>query len=405
MNNPTVTMASQQYPHVIDGIMQHVIGFSGIGIKTSAVGIPSYSAGFFGVFVSVKSPRKQNVYGCMGHIEASAIDLPALALHAERAAHNALYVDGRSHAEDGIPDAITDPQMLVEVDFMQLPLRTLDDNGPFDPDTDGLLLISNGAFTTFLPGVFTRNEPLDSIKQRLLKKAGKQDGKFVKYTVMQITTSVLEWIPRARHYFKQHMCDNVPYSHVTDHTDVRETSVREFCDMRSRPDSAQAMAMVANPTADMITNMSHRLETLVAHPDESARQFEIPELALALARAGKYPDTVNFDGQIMSIFQWNWDCQLLHELKKTDIACKYAQWALDPPNQPDIHGPWNMLAVWFEGLKACISLVQTSAKCREYVMALQRDYLLVFCHLSRRYVGEPILRSRPDLAEHFINGL
>lgn len=403
-------------PRIIDAVMQTILGID-FGIPVTTDGIPIGSA-YFGVFVSIhrtpRVPGGDHVHGCMGNMKQLQFDLMDLANATVDSAYNAMYKDDR---RERFPPLITDPRAEVEIMFLLAPPRALTDAHAFDTATDGLLLtnMDTGRMTTYLPGVFTSDVPLSSIKHQLGKKAGTtgRNVMFSTYKTDRVKTTLIDWIPRTQPYFVIPFCKSI--SPVSQITDVRTTSVYDFCDYPVTPDpsDAQAVAMVKTPTPDMIATMQQRLRVLLRAHTPVQREFEIPEIALALARAHQLPEDarVNFVRRPASIFQWNWDCQLMAQLGDVANMCDYISWVLDNDNIPRMDGPWNIIAVCFEGTKACMSLMNigtTSSSrddCASLFIGIEQLRLTCFYALSSRYKSEGILKTRPDLAQHFLNGI
>ena len=385
---------------IMDCIMKEVLELV-VDIPFTTEGIPRSK--YFGVFVTIRRSRtsasSKDIHGCRGFISRTPLEAHELARHAISSAHSAAFLDSRK--DDFNFPLTSDPDAIVEVDFMEYPYKLLTDN-IYDPVNEGLLYSTDDTrFTTYLPNVFTNETPLDYIQNLLIKKSGEHSkGNFSKYKIDQISTTLIKWISHSQSYFKTPFCANI--SPVQGPTDVRTTAVLELCNKPSNPDSAQAMAMVKHPTESMITTMKNRLKQLKVD-----REFEWPEIELALSRLDQFDGNQTYFGAPpASVFQWNWDCQLMETLHNIDTQmCLYAKWFLD--NKPGEDAPWNYKAVSFEGTRACLNVLQRSSnkKCQELILPIKKIRLELFIWLDKHLKTTGILKTRPDLTGHFIEGI
>lgn len=444
-------------PSIMDAVMRKVLGLEYIPMPETPNGIPLWLPGYFGVYVRVHRTvvditrygsihrnvvgNASAVQGSRGFLSNDRCTDETLFTQAMMCATYAVYYDNQRNQDrlkvlpiteptDGprgtFDPLITDPGARIELIFMTLPLKDVD-NTAFNNLTNGLLLIekNSGKMTTFLPGTIDSMVSLEVMKSRLLLKAGVPSYKtstysFKSYNVQTVSSTLIEWMPRTRPYFLQ-MVQQYDPVRAKDLDNVRSTFVNNMLGKTVNPTSPQAMAMVSRPTSDMIVEMQYRLVNLNRNDlTVPEREIEIPQIALALDRQSQLPraaSDIAFATEYwgISVFQWNWDCQLLAHLPNKDEACikVYAEMGASVSYRVPTQTNWYIMAMFFEGSKACLELLKfikptmvTYEICRIYESRIREQRFQCFYHLSKRFLTEnDFLQASPDLALHFINGL
>jgi AMMECR1 domain-containing protein len=143
----------------------------------------------FGVFVTVRRQhtpsRGDDVHGCIGHWD-NAFEMQSrewLMKTVKRVGMAAMYQDDRrQHFRQSLEE---DAGGLVEIDFMMLPVVNVDaetgylDGGEkFSNDRYGLIVEEDGGGrrATYLPNVFSKDTPWQTLQRLLVQKAGSTNG-------------------------------------------------------------------------------------------------------------------------------------------------------------------------------------------------------------------------------------
>jgi AMMECR1 domain-containing protein len=160
----------------------------------------------FGVFVSIRrsiplQTYPNDIHGCIGYWSHNytVLSKTEIVSHLMDVSLSAMYSDKR---KDYFPPINTDPNAIIEIDFMMLPLIPIDsktgiltDGTPFKNSKYGLIVEGKNKSTraTYLPHVFPDTTPWAKLKGDLISKAGasnnsNQNGnQFMAYTIKQLT--------------------------------------------------------------------------------------------------------------------------------------------------------------------------------------------------------------------------
>ena len=195
----------------------------------------------FGVFVTLHrneneiqldDPGARQIHGCLGHWNPKYQSMtPAdLVARMQRLIKDARTKDDRRLNFD--TDVDQDASATIEISFMNLPLREMDDASPetktqFSNNKQGVLVDSgsSGKRATYLPGVFP-NASWAYISQSLRQKAGlgrTATARFYAYDTTVVTFSVYEVLFSARSasylrtdvafFYLKHYANFVPYEY------------------------------------------------------------------------------------------------------------------------------------------------------------------------------------------------
>jgi AMMECR1 domain-containing protein len=188
----------------------------------------------FGVFVTLQ--RQDNldesqIHGCLGHWTPiyGSMSPPELVERMQQLVQDVRTKDDRRR--HFATDVDQDASATVEISFMNLPLREIDDVSPetktrFSNKTQGLLVDSgSGKRATYLPGVFP-NASWDYISESLRQKAGlgrTSAARFYAYdtTVVAFQAYAVLFSARSASYLRadvaffylKHYADFVPYEY------------------------------------------------------------------------------------------------------------------------------------------------------------------------------------------------
>ena len=149
--------------------------------------IPAQTFGFF-ITVHRSNPLSewpQDIHGCIGYWEDKRMSKAAIIGKIPGIANSSFFTDTRVQYH-AVP-LIEDPDSIIEISFMQLPLTPiLGDRKTFDNEKYGLIVDSDQGRATYLPKVF-QTKKWAEISASLLQKAQIKKGKFFQYE-----TSVVE---------------------------------------------------------------------------------------------------------------------------------------------------------------------------------------------------------------------
>jgi len=194
----------------------------------------------FGVFVTLyrneteitlDDPGARQIHGCLGHWSAKyqSMNPAELVERVQQLIKDVRTKDDRRLHFD--TDVDQDASAVIEISFMNLPLREMDDASPetktqFSNKNQGLLVDSgSGKRATYLPGVFP-NASWDYISQSLRQKAGlgrTAAARFYAYDATVITFPVYEVLFSAvsasylrtdvAFFYLKHYAEFVPYEY------------------------------------------------------------------------------------------------------------------------------------------------------------------------------------------------
>ena len=204
------------------------------------------SKSLFGVFVSlfrnenvVAMPHdasksdadERQIHGCMGHWNPKYQSMPATELIAKM---QQLVQDVRTKDERRLQfstDVDEDASAVIEINFMKLPLREIDDGAPitktrFGNKTQGVLVdTGSGKRATYLPGVYP-DASWAYIAQSLRQKAGigaSTAARFYAYDTMKVEFQVYDVLFSAfsmsymrsdvAFFYLKHYANFVPYEY------------------------------------------------------------------------------------------------------------------------------------------------------------------------------------------------
>ena len=144
----------------------------------------------FGFFITIHrshplSKWPEDIHGCIGYWENERMSKEAIIGKIPGIAQSSFFTDNRATYHP-VP-IIEDPNSIIEISFMQLPLTPiLGNRKTFDNEKYGLIVDSNEGRATYLPKVF-KTKKWDEISASLLQKARVKKGKFFQYE-----TSIIE---------------------------------------------------------------------------------------------------------------------------------------------------------------------------------------------------------------------
>jgi len=144
----------------------------------------------FGFFITIHrshplSKWPEDIHGCIGYWENQRMSKEAIIGKIPGIAQSSFFSDNRATYHP-VP-LIEDPDSIIEISFMQLPLTPiLGNRKTFDNEKYGLIVDSNEGRATYLPNVF-KTKNWDEISASLLQKAQVKKGKFFQYE-----TSIIE---------------------------------------------------------------------------------------------------------------------------------------------------------------------------------------------------------------------
>jgi AMMECR1 domain-containing protein len=408
--------------------------------------VAKYTGPYFGVFAGVTRSAKhalsswpRNVHGSIGYWddEFAKLSPKSLCNRTFKVAFDAVFNDDRRNY---FPELLTDVDAVLDIKFMCLPIRDVDelsgaftdDGSLFSNNTWGLIVQTKLHRATYLPGVFV-DTAWDAIKASVLSKANVKDGekaRFVAYRtkrvaapLRQVFAQVLRSNPKqivdklGCHFIEfVNTCAHVPYSVTADHTvlydetqnvrnvatllDIQQLSKLVPCTVKSFESEVlhYVIKYVTQP-ADM-RQASTFLLTLLQQQKKFPRlqrqitsrlsselgvmepEFERGEALVALRRRARMRTP-------RSIFELNWQAQ---SSPSRQLRAQLHGYITDFTHDTET----NFLAVAFE------------AACALYMSAQSTS---LFCDLMRRYDAERGLfkftdgSSRVDITGHVHRGL
>ena len=214
----------------------------------------------FGFFITIHRSQSlaewpEDIHGCIGYWEDKRMSKAAIIGKIPEIAYSSFFTDSRAQYHP-IP-LLEDPDVIIEISFMQLPLTPiLGNRKTFDNEKYGLIVDSDQGRATYLPKVFqTKNWA--EISASLLQKAQIKKGKFFQYETSVVEGKLrtifdreyLEWIAQEYLIFMEvNYGDFVPYmvesgQIITDKTEnVRNCAT--LCELLDFPVSENLRAKI-----------------------------------------------------------------------------------------------------------------------------------------------------------------
>lgn len=171
-------------------IIAHILRFP---IGENIVKIPA-PRNTFGIFTTIRRSKKLNswpidIHGCIGYWDNIELSSDNIKNHLMDVSLSAMYNDNRSNY---FPPIETDLESIVELDFMILPLLSVDNetgiisNGKlFNNKKWGLIVTQNNKKATYLPNVFP-NSTWTEIKDSLIEKANIKNKTYIQFQAYEI---------------------------------------------------------------------------------------------------------------------------------------------------------------------------------------------------------------------------
>lgn len=428
----------------------------------------------FGVFVTIKRHTKlkqwpEGVHGCIGYIDPNRNKLSSTLIFQKvlSVSYSAMYSDDRNKYFGPI---LIDPYSEIEITYMKLPLYEIDlKNGMilktkerFNNEKYGLLLLDTKTKnqTTYLPGVFSSQTNWNEISSSLLDKGNVNRNGNVKmmcYDTLKISRRIIDIIfsPKISiilfDVFTRNMMDYirnnnyVPYSidksgiHVKKNEFIRNVS--SLLDIKKYSDNKDYENEIDNIIQKYFYSVLNNLDAqelsfilpyLLKYNTQKQdwcsklsnyyrkgnidREFSFSEVVLNLSKyCSSYIDKktikeYNNTVPIKSIFQWNWDVQVINN--NPDIPrnnTKYLNYLKKFIKDSKVTTEHiskietNELAVLFEGLCSYGTnkdILIDSIKCYVFIELLKNRWNPkdgCFYFLNRE--------ARIDITCHVLNGL
>jgi len=411
----------------------------------------------FGFFVTIHrshplSKWPQDIHGCIGYWENKRMLKKAIIGKIPEIAHSSFFSDNRAQYHS-VP-LLEDPDAIIEISFMQLPLTPISGNRKtFDNEKYGLIVDSNEGRATYLPKVFeTKN--WDEISASLLQKARVKKGKFFQYETSVIEgklrtifdSEYLEWIAQEYLIFMEVNYENfVPYMVENGKVRIDKTeNVRNcaaLCELLDFPVSKnlevkirrdikyyanksknynmqQADAFLIIGMAKIGGKITQTLadicDDLYKKLDDLEPQFQLGETLIGLykvcprikelAHWQKWMEKrlEELDDRIDNIFEYNWQTKFLFEIRKDIPAKEHAEELLRRLIGMKITDDMetNYLAVYFEAMMSLWGILGGD---------MLANILPVWIFLLRRWKGGLFYfkngTARIDITGHVISGL
>jgi len=374
--------------------------------------IPSQT---FGFFITIRrshplSEWPQDIHGCIGYWEYKRMSKAAIIGKIPGIAHSSFFTDNRATYHPVL--LIEDPDAIIEISFMQLPLTPISENiKTFNNEKYGLIVDSNEGRATYLPKVFeTKNWA--EISASLLQKARVKKGKFFQYETSIIEGKLrtifdreyLEWIAQEYLIFMElNYGDFVPYmveggQIITDKTEnIRNCAT--LCELLDFPVSENLETKIRRDIKYYVAKSKNRhykfakqiyteqanafliiamekiggkiTQTIIDICDELYKkldsmdaQFQLGETLIALhkicprikelAHWQKWMEKrlEGLSNSIENIFEYNWQAKYLFEIHKDIHAKAHAEELLRRLTELKITDEMetNYLAVYFEAV-------------------------------------------------------
>jgi len=411
----------------------------------------------FGFFITVHrshslSKWPEDIHGCIGYWENKRMLKKAIIGKIPEIAHSSFFSDNRAQYHS-VP-LLEDPDAIIEISFMQLPLTPISGNRKtFDNEKYGLIVDSNEGRATYLPKVFeTKN--WDEISASLLQKARVKKGKFFQYETSVIEgklrtifdSEYLEWIAQEYLIFMEVNYENfVPYMVENGKVRIDKTeNVRNcaaLCELLDFPVSKnlevkirrdikyyanksknynmqQADAFLIIGMAKIGGKITQTLadicDDLYKKLDDLEPQFQLGETLIGLykvcprikelAHWQKWMEKrlEELDDRIDNIFEYNWQTKFLFEIRKDIPAKEHAEELLRRLIGMKITDDMetNYLAVYFEAMMSLWGILGGD---------MLANILPVWIFLLRRWKGGLFYfkngTARIDITGHVISGL
>jgi AMMECR1 domain-containing protein len=411
----------------------------------------------FGFFITIHrshplSKWPEDIHGCIGYWENERMSKEAIIGKIPGIAQISFFTDNRATYHP-VP-LIEDPNSIIEISFMQLPLTPiLGNRKTFDNEKYGLIVDSNEGRATYLPKVF-KTKNWAEISASLLQKARVKKGKFFQYETSIIEAKLrtifhkeyLDWIKQEYLIFMEiNYEDFVPFMVEFGKVSIDKTeNVRNcatLCELLDFPVSKnlevkirrdikyyanksknhnmqQANAFLIIGMAKIGGKVTQTLadicDDLYKKLDDMDPQFQLGETLIGLYKV--YPRIKELahwqkwmekrleelDEQIDNIFEYNWQAKFLFEIRKDIPAKEHAEELLRRLIGMKITDDMetNYLAVYFEAMMSLWGI-------------LSRDMLVnilpIWIFLLRRWKSGLFYfknwNARIDITGHVISGL
>jgi AMMECR1 domain-containing protein len=416
--------------------------------------IPAQTFGFFITVHRSKPLSKwpEYIHGCIGYWEDKRMSKAAIIGKIPEIAHSSFFTDSRAQYHP-IP-LLEDPDAIIEISFMQLPLTPiLGNRKTFDNEKYGLIVDSDQGRATYLPKVFqTKNWA--EISASLLQKAQIKKGKFFQYETSVVEGKLrtifereyLEWIDQEYLIFMElNYNDFVPYivesgQIITDKTEnVRNCAtlcelldfqisknleakirrdIKYYVAKYNNQNMIQANAFLIIAMAKIGGNFTQTLsdicDDLYKKLDSMEQKFQLGETLIGLYKVcPRIKELAHWqkvmqkrlemlDGHIDNIFEYNWQAKFLFEIRKDIPAKSHAEELLKRligvKITDDIET--NYLAVYFEGIMSLWGILGGD---------ILKNILTVWIFLLRRWKNGLFYfkntTARIDITGHVISGL
>lgn len=428
-------------------VFAYALGFVGTANCTDDEAVlVKYTGPYFGVFAGVTrsaqhtlSTWPKNIHGSIGYWDDKFTKLSPKSLcnRTFNVALDAVFNDDR---RTYFPELLTDVDAVLDIKFMCLPIRDVDeragtfkdDGSLFSNNTWGLIVQTKLHRATYLPGVYV-DTPWDAIKASVLSKANAKEGekaRFVAYRTKRVAAPLRQVFAQVLRHNPQQIvnklgchfiefvntCEHVPYSVTADEVvlydetqnvrnvatllDIQQLSKIVPCTVKSfESEVLHYVTKYVTQPADMrqastflltllqsqkkFPRLQRRITSrLSSELGEMEPEFERGEALVALRRRARMRTP-------RSIFELNWQAQSSPRLELRDQLHAYiTDFSRDTET--------NFLAVAFEA--AC-------------ALRMSSQSTSLFCDLMQRYDAERGLfmftdrSSRVDITGHVHRGL
>jgi AMMECR1 domain-containing protein len=411
----------------------------------------------FGFFITIHrshplSKWPEDIHGCIGYWENERMSKEEIIRKIPGIAQSSFFSDNRAQYYSVL--LIEDPDAIIEISFMQLPLTPISGNRKiFDNEKYGLIVDSNEGRATYLPNVF-KTKNWAEISASLLQKARVKKGKFFQYETSIIEGKLrtifhkeyLDWIKQEYLIFMEVNYENfVPYIVENGQVRIDKTeNVRNcaaLCELLDFPISknlevkirrdikyyanksknhnmqqanafliigmAKIAGKVTQTLADICDDLYKKLDGI--HP-----QFQLGETLIGLykvcprikelAHWQKWMEKrlEELDERIDNIFEYNWQAKFLFEIRKDIPAKEHAEELLRRLIGMKITDDMetNYLAVYFEAMMSLWGILGRD---------MLANILPVWIFLLQRWKGGLFYfkngNARIDITGHVISGL
>jgi AMMECR1 domain-containing protein len=366
--------------------------------------IPTQTFGFF-ITVHRSQPLSKwphDIHGCIGYWEDKRMSKAAIIEKIPGIAHSSFFTDSR--AQYHAVSLLEDPDAIIEISFMQLPLTSISANRKtFDNEKYGLIVESDQGRGTYLPKVF-KTKNWREISASLLQKAQVKTGKFFQYETSVVEGKLrtifdreyLDWVAQEYLIFMElNYGDFVPYM-VEDGKvliDKRENvrNCATLCELIDFPVSkkleekirrdikyyvakwknrnmGQANAFLIMAMSKIEGKVTQTLadicDELYKNLDSMEPQFQLGETLIGLHQVcPRIKELAHWqkvmqkrleglDTRTENIFEYNWQAKYLFEIRKNIPAKEHAEELLRRLIGLKINDDveTNYLAVYFEAI-------------------------------------------------------